>query len=105
MTIGERIRNERIKKGWTQNELAWKLGYADKGAISLVELGRRNIDNEMLIKYADVLGVTPTYLLGWEDDEDSFSEDEKDILKTVSENEHTKKLLMDYAVKLLEILK
>lgn len=41
MTIGERIRNARQRKGWTQNELAWKLGYVDKSAVSLVELGRQ----------------------------------------------------------------
>ena len=104
MTIGERIKKKRMEKGWTQNELAWKLGYVDKSAVSLVELGKRNIDHEMLIKYADVLGTTPTYLLGWER-KGEFSEGEQELLNEIAKNDNTKFLLLDYALKLKEVLK
>ena len=102
MTIGERIKWMRTVRGWSQYELAVKMGYQDRSAISLVETNKRGIDAELIVKYAEVLGVTPTYLLGWEDD--NLDENERELLYYVSSNEHTKKLLMSYAEKLKEVM-
>ena len=63
MTIYERIRELRIKNGWSMEELAQKVGYVGRSAISKVENGERNISHEMLIKYAEVLNVSPMWLL------------------------------------------
>lgn len=69
MTTYERIKYLREKKGMTQTELAVAIGYKGKSAISKVERGENDIGQSMIVKYADALGVTPTYLLfGDEDD-------------------------------------
>lgn len=41
MTIGERIALKRIEKGWSQAELAKRMGYSDRSAIAMVETGRK----------------------------------------------------------------
>ena len=63
MTIYERIRELRLSRGMSQYELAKKVGYEGRSAISKVENGGRDISQSMIQKYADALGVTPTYLL------------------------------------------
>lgn len=63
MTIYERIKELRTKKGWSMEELAQKVGYYGRSAISKVENGERLINHEMLIKYAHVFEVSPLYLL------------------------------------------
>lgn len=67
MTIYERIRALRVALGMSQYDLAKKVGYEGRSAISKVENGDRDISQSMIIKYAEALGVTPTYLLNGED--------------------------------------
>ena len=67
MTIYERIRELRLAKQMSQYELAKKVGYEGRSAISKVENGERDISQSMIEKYAEALGVTPTYLLYGED--------------------------------------
>lgn len=62
-TIYERIRELRLSRGMSQHELAKKVGYEGRSAISKVESGERDISQSMIQKYADALGVTPIYLL------------------------------------------
>lgn len=70
MTIYERIRALRIAQGMSQAELAKKVGYEGRSAISKVENGARDISQSMIKKYADALGVTPTFLLFGEREEE-----------------------------------
>ena len=63
MTIYERIKYLRENLNMSQQELAAKVGYKDKSAISKVERGDRDINQTMIKKYANALGVTPTYIL------------------------------------------
>lgn len=71
MTIYERIKELRLARGMSQFELAQKVGYEGRSAISKVENGGRDISQSMIQKYADALGVTPTYLLYGDDAESS----------------------------------
>lgn len=102
MTIGERIKMLRSERGWSQEELAKKLGYQERSIISLVELGKRGIDTDTLIRYADLFGVTPTYLLGWENK--NLSDSEIELIQRVAGNEHTKQMLLAYAEKLKDVI-
>lgn len=68
MTIYERIRERRIALGMSQQELALRVGYESRSAISKVENGERDISQSMIGKYAEALGVSPAYLLGSADD-------------------------------------
>lgn len=75
MTIYERIKYLRENLNMSQQELADKVGYRDKSAISKVERGDRDINQTMIMKYAKALGVSPTFLLfGKDADDDNTSE-------------------------------
>ncbi len=67
MTIGERIKNARKNKDWTQKQLEEKTGI-NEANIRKYESGRQNPKLETIQKIAEALNVTPAYLMGWEDD-------------------------------------
>ena len=90
MTIYERIKYLRESLNMSQQELAEKVGYQGKSAVSKVEKGDRDINQKMIIKYANALGVTPTYLLfGKEQEEENppaepkLTEGEEELLKLI----------------------
>lgn len=66
MNINEKIKYLRKQLNMSQQELAEKVGYQDKSAISKVERGERDIVQTMLVKYANALNTTPAYLMGWD---------------------------------------
>lgn len=66
MDIGTTIKNARIEKGLTQEELANKVG-VQKSAVAKWENGRvSEIKRSNLKKLAEVLGLKPTALFGWD---------------------------------------
>ena len=68
--IGRRIRELRIKKGMSQEELAKAVGYTSnnsRSTINKVEQGQNDIVQSKLKAYAKALDVTVGYLLGIED--------------------------------------
>ena len=67
MKIGERIKNRRIELNITQDELARRLGYSDKSSISRMENSSKLTLNRVQL-LADALNVSPSYLMGWEDE-------------------------------------
>lgn len=76
MTIYDRIKARRIELGMSQSELARRVGYHGKSVISKVENGERDISQTMVVKYAEVLGVSVTYLLVGEENSDKTVENE-----------------------------
>ena len=66
MTIGERVKLKKKKKGMTQEELASLLGYKSKSSVTHIENGR-DIPRAMVSQLAKILDVSPSYLMGWED--------------------------------------
>lgn len=71
MEVGERIRQLRIEKDWTQDELARRLGYkGGRATISKIESGENELNQTKLMKFAEVLGTNPAYLMGWDDIEE-----------------------------------
>ena len=67
MTIGDRIKSRRIELGYTQEQLATKLGYKTKGSVAKIENGEQSLTPERLYDIAKVLETSPSYLAGWED--------------------------------------
>src|SRR6266480_888425 len=61
-TPGDRIREAREAKGWTQEDLAAKAGIS-KGFLSDVENNKRNVSAENALKIADALGVSLDFLM------------------------------------------
>ena len=66
MTVGERIKYVREQLGMSQDDLAEKMGYSTRQAISKAERHGDNITTTKVQKYANALGVTFAYLMGWE---------------------------------------
>jgi transcriptional regulator with XRE-family HTH domain len=62
LRFGQRLRALRVRKGWTQVELADYLGL-DRGYISNIERGQRNITLETVQIIARGFGVTISQLL------------------------------------------
>ena len=70
MPIGERIRQRREELGLSQSELARIVGYKSRSSINKLEKDDKNgVSREQLYKIAQALKVTPSYLMGWEDEE------------------------------------
>lgn len=69
-TIGENIQQLRKALGWTQEDLAKKMGYKSKSTINKIELGINDIPQNKIVKFAEVLGTTPANLMGWDDPSD-----------------------------------
>ena len=88
MDIGEKIRNARVNKGLTQEQLGDILG-VQKSAIAKYENGRVvNIKRSTLKKISDVLGIPPyelVYELGKEKspEEPKLLEGEEELLKLI----------------------
>jgi len=62
MVFGEKLKNERKNKGWSQDELAEKL-YVSRQSISKWENGQNYPSIETIIKVSDLFGVTIDELL------------------------------------------
>ena len=68
--IGKKIRQKREELGYTQEELANKLGYKSKTTIAKIESGANDIVQSKVVEFAKALNTTPAFLMGWEDDAD-----------------------------------
>ena len=86
MDMADRIKQQRIKMGYTQEELGQKLGL-QKSAIAKYENGRvENMKRSVIVNMAKVLECSPAYLMGWEaeapEEKPAFTaRDERDIKK------------------------
>lgn len=84
MTIGERIRELRLSKGFTQKQLGEKCNMADS-AIRRYELGKGNPTEKTLIRIADALGVKVWELIPRTYSESLDSGNEKEYWSQVRE--------------------
>lgn len=83
MNMGDRIKEMRKLRGFTQEELAQKLGLKDS-AIAKYENGRvENIKRNVIFEMAKILDCSPVYLLCLDDVPDSHvKRDTSDIALT-----------------------
>lgn len=63
MNIGDNIIYLRERKGWTQRELAKRVGL-NTSVMNRIESGERPAKDEEIIKLANVLDTTADFLLG-----------------------------------------
>ena len=73
--IGENIRRLREKCGFSQEELATRMGYKSKSTINKIELGINDIPQSKIEMFAQVLGTSPSVLMGWVDEQTSKKND------------------------------
>jgi len=64
LKLYENIKNQRIKNGMTQAELAQRMGYADKSMIAKIEKGLIDITRSKIEAFAKVFHITPGQLMG-----------------------------------------
>lgn len=63
------IKETRKAKNLTQQQLAELVGYNDRSTIARVEAGEIDLPQSKIKQFADALGVTPAYLMGWSSDD------------------------------------
>lgn len=73
MQIGDRIALRRKELGMTQTELAEKMGYKSKAAISKIETNVNNITQSTVVKFAEALDTSIAFLMGWDNPADDKS--------------------------------
>jgi HTH-type transcriptional regulator, competence development regulator len=76
--VGDRIRELREERDWSQREFAKRVGI-NYSVINRIELGKRNVEDHELAKIADVFGVTTDYLLGRTDNPNPPEDDDKEL--------------------------
>lgn len=104
MDIGERIKRRRESLGMTQSELAKRVGYASRSTVNKIEKDGRGISQDKIIAIAKVLKTTPSYLMGWEDEEvaNLTARQEETIAKFFSLTEANQLLIDKFIDSLLE---
>lgn len=61
--IGDIIRKFREQRGWTQEELATKMGYTSKSTINKIENNINDVGQRKIEKFAQVFNCDPTDLV------------------------------------------
>lgn len=67
MAAGHRIKAQREALGISQDELARKLGYQSRSSINKIESGERDLPQSKIKAIADALGVSPSFIMGWDE--------------------------------------
>ena len=66
MELADKVRIRREQLGWSQEELALRMGYKSRSSINKIETGRP-VTQKIIARLADALGVTIPYLMGWDE--------------------------------------
>jgi transcriptional regulator with XRE-family HTH domain len=66
MSIGQKIKQRRTELGWSQRDLAEKMGYNNHSTITRIESGKVDVPQSRIVKFSEVLGVSIAYLMGWD---------------------------------------
>lgn len=99
--IGERLKNCRLAAGYTQEEVAKLLGFKSRSYICECEKNRCDkLTVPTLSRFADLYGVTVSYLLGWDKKEESYqlSKDEEILLEAYRKNDGTYRKMMEMII-------
>ena len=70
LSLYKNIKAKRQELGLSQEELAKKVGYRDRTSIAKIETGKVDLSQSKIIEFANILGVTPSYLMGWDEKEE-----------------------------------
>lgn len=62
----ENIRSLRKANGWSQEDLAKRMGYTDRSMIAKIESGAVDLAESKIMAFAKVFGVKPSDIMGWE---------------------------------------
>ena len=83
LKIGSRIKDARLKMGYSQEHLSELCGYNSRSTINKIEMGINDITQSKLQQISDVLQVSPAYLIGaLEKEEESSFKIVEDVFET-----------------------
>lgn len=68
LKLYENIKALRLAAKMSQSELARRTGYKDRSAIAKIETGHIDLPQSKIQQFADVFGVTPGQLMGWDEE-------------------------------------
>ncbi|MBR1566748.1 MAG: helix-turn-helix transcriptional regulator [Oscillospiraceae bacterium] len=88
--FGSRVRARREELGMSQQELATRLGYKSRSSINKIELGKNDVAQSTIKHLADALNTSPAYLMGWDYDEKTTSQDLLDVMEEISRDNFAK---------------
>ena len=71
MTIGKRIKGRREELGLSQRDLAEKMQYTNHSTIGKIERGQVDVSQTRIVQFAEVLGTSVAFLMGWEESKKS----------------------------------
>lgn len=71
--IGNRIKQLRIKKDMSQDELAKRSGYGSRSTINKIEFGINDVPQSKIKALAEALGVSVGTLLCWDEFDESHN--------------------------------
>lgn len=71
MNLYEKIKMLRKQKKISQEKLAKLTGYSDRSSITKIEQGKVDLPETKIKIFADALGTTPAYLMGWIEEDTS----------------------------------
>lgn len=91
MVVGEKIKARRIELGWSQAELGDRMGY-NRSSVLRIERGEFDLPQSRIVQFAQVLGVTPGHLMGW----DVEPEDAGTLAAKVLKDKELFKFVSDY---------
>jgi len=88
--IYSRIKSKREELGYSQEELATKLGYKNRSSVHKIEMGVNDIPQSKIEAFAKALKTTPAYLMGWDEEIENdkityISKDKKDCIEAIEE--------------------
>lgn len=61
--IGQKIRQLREERRWSQEQLAMKMGYKSRSSINKIEMGINELPQSKIYAFAQIFGVNPSELL------------------------------------------
>lgn len=68
MELAMKVKKRREELGWSQEELAKRMGYSSRTSINKIENGRP-CSQKIIARLSESLGVSIAYLMGWEEEE------------------------------------
>lgn len=94
LKLYENIKLYRKRAKMTQEELARLVGYTDRSSIAKIETGQVDLSQSKIKQFADIFGVKPGDLMGWEWEQEP--EDLADVTAQVLQDPALLKMVEQY---------
>jgi len=102
LKLYENIRELRKRNHWTQEDLAARMGYNDRSMIAKIESGKVDISQSKIMDFANVFGVDPGDLMGWDDNTYGYEVIDKDAKLFIELYQNASPDIRDAVVTLLK---